>query len=62
MLKIQSLNFHYGKAQALNEISIEVKRGQITLLVGSNGAGKTTDHAVCFRHSQAHQWRNFIRR
>jgi branched-chain amino acid transport system ATP-binding protein len=42
MLKIQNLNFHYGKAHALNSINLEIKRGKITILVGSNGAGKST--------------------
>jgi branched-chain amino acid transport system ATP-binding protein len=42
MLKIQDLNFHFGKAQALNNINMAVKRGQITIMVGSNGAGKST--------------------
>lgn len=42
MLKIQDLDFHFGKAQALHGVNMHIKRGQITLLVGSNGAGKST--------------------
>jgi branched-chain amino acid transport system ATP-binding protein len=42
MLKIQNLDFHFGKAQALNGLNLRIQKGQITLLVGSNGAGKST--------------------
>lgn len=32
----------YGKRTVVNEVSIQVKRGEIVGLLGSNGAGKTT--------------------
>jgi len=42
MLKVESLNVHYGVIHALKDVNIEVEEGQIVSLIGSNGAGKTT--------------------
>ena len=42
MLKLENVNTHYGKIQALHDISIDVKTGEIVTLIGANGAGKTT--------------------
>lgn len=42
MLKIENLTAHYGAAQALFGIDLEVKKGETLALVGANGAGKST--------------------
>ena len=42
MLRVTNINVFYGKAQALWDVSFQVKEGEIVALVGSNGAGKTT--------------------
>lgn len=42
MLKIDNINTHYGPIQALHDVSIDVKTGEIVTLIGANGAGKTT--------------------
>jgi branched-chain amino acid transport system ATP-binding protein len=42
MLNLDRLSVHYGGIVALNEVSIEVKRGESVLLIGSNGAGKSS--------------------
>ncbi|OGP52697.1 MAG: ABC transporter ATP-binding protein [Deltaproteobacteria bacterium RBG_13_52_11] len=42
MLRIKKLIVHYGPFIALNEISLEIKEGEIVALIGPNKAGKTT--------------------
>ena len=42
MLTIEKLSVRYGGITALHDVSIEVKRGESVLLVGSNGAGKSS--------------------
>jgi branched-chain amino acid transport system ATP-binding protein len=42
MLRIKKLTVHYGPLPALQEISLEVKEGEIVALIGPNRAGKTT--------------------
>jgi branched-chain amino acid transport system ATP-binding protein len=41
-LEIKNLDLHYGDAQALSDVSLEVPEGQIVAIVGANGAGKTS--------------------
>jgi branched-chain amino acid transport system ATP-binding protein len=42
LLEVSKVDFSYGAAQALWEVSFVVNRGEIVALLGSNGAGKTT--------------------
>lgn len=42
MLTLDNINVAYGEVQALWDVSLQVKQGEIVALVGSNGAGKTT--------------------
>ena len=42
LLEIEGLCTHYGRIQALREVSLAVPRGSLVALVGANGAGKTT--------------------
>ena len=42
MLKVKDLNAGYGDVQVLWDMNIEIEKGTITALIGSNGVGKTT--------------------
>jgi branched-chain amino acid transport system ATP-binding protein len=42
MLRVNSLNVAYGDAQALWDVTFNVREKEICSLVGANGAGKTT--------------------
>jgi len=42
ILKISHLSMHFGGLKAVNDLSFDVKKGEIFGLIGPNGAGKTT--------------------
>ena len=42
MLTIKDLHTHYGSIHALKGINMEIAKGEIVTLIGSNGAGKST--------------------
>lgn len=42
MLQIKDLEVSYGKAMALDGLSMTVEEGELVALLGSNGAGKST--------------------
>jgi branched-chain amino acid transport system ATP-binding protein len=42
LLKIKDLWCHYGGAEVLKGVSIEIEEGSIVTIIGANGAGKTT--------------------
>ena len=42
MLKVKNLNSGYGDVQILWDFNVEIEKGSITALIGSNGVGKTT--------------------
>ena len=42
LLRVQNLKVSYGGIQAVKNVSLEVREGELVSLIGSNGAGKTT--------------------
>ena len=42
LLELKNTAVHYGKVEAIRDISIKVKEGDIVTLIGANGAGKST--------------------
>ncbi len=42
MLRVEEMTVHYGRAMALDSVSIRVEEGTALAVLGANGAGKTT--------------------
>lgn len=42
MIDISNLSVHFGKTTALDDLTLEIERGESILLAGANGSGKTT--------------------
>lgn len=42
MLKVEGISVHYGRIQAVREVTIEVQPGEIVTMLGPNGAGKSS--------------------
>ena len=51
MLKLSDVSVFHGELQALHQVSMEVKQGELVALIGANGAGKTTMvNTICGLH------------
>src|SRR5438128_8440516 len=42
MLEVDSIDLHYGAAQALRSVSLTAEPGKVTCVLGRNGVGKTS--------------------
>ncbi len=42
MLKVSAIHSYYGQAHILSDVSLEVNAGEVVVLLGRNGAGKST--------------------
>src|SRR5438067_7320879 len=52
MLQVDSIDLHYGAAQALRNVSLSAQAGKVTCILGRNGVGKTSLlDALAGRHS-----------
>ena len=42
MLKLEGVNQYYGGSHILRNVALEAKQGEVTVILGRNGVGKTT--------------------
>lgn len=60
ILEINNLTKYYGRIKAVNNLSMEVERGQVYGILGPNGSGKTTTLSVIMgvarQHSGSFSW------
>ncbi|HMW73087.1 MAG TPA: ATP-binding cassette domain-containing protein, partial [Cellvibrionaceae bacterium] len=42
MLEAKQINLYYGASQALQQVNVIAKKGEITCILGRNGVGKTS--------------------
>ena len=48
MLKLTDLSVHYGRLEAVRDLTLAVDEGEVIGLIGANGAGKSTTMAAIF--------------
>jgi len=60
VLSINNISKRYGKIQAVNDLSLDVKKGQVFGILGPNGSGKTTTLSIILEliksNSGSFQW------
>jgi urea transport system ATP-binding protein len=42
VLSVENVSLHYGASQALRDVSLEARAGEVTCVLGRNGVGKTS--------------------
>lgn len=55
LLRLQDVSIKYGEFTAISNVNIEVKSGEIIVLLGANGAGKSTSFRAISGLSKPHQ-------
>jgi general L-amino acid transport system ATP-binding protein len=54
VIRTENLNKYYGQFHALTDVSLEVKRGEVVVVIGPSGSGKST-FIRCLNRLEEHQ-------
>jgi ABC-type branched-subunit amino acid transport system ATPase component/ABC-type branched-subunit amino acid transport system permease subunit len=60
LLRVENVTVQFGGLKAVNDVTMEVREGEITALIGPNGAGKTTLFNVVSRLQSVTQGQVFF--
>ena len=61
-LELRGIRKRYGGFTAVDDVSLQVGKGQFVCLLGPSGCGKTTTLALRRRAGRARRWRHPDRR
>ena len=42
MLEVKNLSVSYGQHRALEDVSVQIAKGEVVVILGANGAGKSS--------------------
>ena len=56
MIEIENLTMCYGELRAVDELNLNVEKGEFFAFLGPNGAGKTTTSQISHRPAKADFW------
>ena len=60
MIKIENLKKSFGEIKAVNDLSFEVREGELFAFLGENGAGKSTTISIICAQLERDEGQVFI--
>ena len=59
-MEVRNLSFSYGNNKILKDISLMIKEGKITTIMGANGCGKSTLFSLMTKNLTPNQGKVFL--
>lgn len=60
-MEVRGLSFSYGKNKVLKDVSLKIKEGKITTIMGANGCGKSTLFSLMTKNLYPRKGKIFLR-